>query len=139
MRRLKIDENFVKKLNEMRIDNINGQYNLTAIKDLFKKYLDIYLSGTWVMYLLKYKVINSVKIGKKCLYSFTTFPVHIEKVKSMYSDIISYNQEHYNKKKVSVVEEPAIVEVSDPISEAIKLLKENGYKIYKQRITFEEV
>lgn len=138
MRRLKIDENFVKKLNAMRIDNLNGQYNLTAIKELFKKYLDIYLSGTWVMYLLRYKVINSVKIGKKCLYSFTTFPVHIEKVKNMYADIVAYNKEHYNKKK-QVVEEPIVVEVSDPISEAIKLLKENGYRIYKQKITFEEV
>ena len=138
MRRLKIDENFVKKLNEMRMANLNSQYNITAIKDMFKKYLDIYVSGTWIMYLLKYKVINSVKIGKKCLYSFTTFPIHIEKVRTMYADIIAYNQEHYNKKK-QVVEEPIVVEVSDPISEAIKLLKENGYRIYKQKITFEEV
>lgn len=26
-----------------------------------------------------------------------------------------------------------------PIEEAIKLLKENGYKVYKQKITFEEI
>ena len=134
MRKLNIDENFVKKVNELRIDNLNGQYNLAAIKEMFKEKLNIYLSGTWIMYLVQYKILNPVKIGKKYLYSFTTFPVHKEKLKNMYNDILNYNRSH--SKKVPQLTE---VEVLNPIEEAIKLLKENGYKILKQTVEYKEI
>lgn len=93
--------------------------------------------STLVQGLVKCKVIIPASNSKKggSVFSSIGTPVYIKTLERAIeiADTLrhGYQKAYYNKRKV--------IESIDPIAEAIKLLKENGYKIYKPTTRFEEI
>ena len=134
MKTLKINTEFAEKFNQMRIDKAGQKLTKEQLIKCFKEYLNCCLTPGWMKILQKYNIINPYHLGKRTAYVFCYSPVHKEKLKHIYIEVLEYGR---NKKcKIEFVEEIKIV---DQIQAAIELLKSNGYKIYKPTTTFEEI
>lgn len=78
------------------------------------------------------KILNEIFIHvDRTTYCFPKEPVYIKKLQKVFDDIRKERQENYSPKqpRIEVVE---LEEVKDPIQDAIKLLKKNGYKITRE-------
>lgn len=93
--------------------------------------------STLVQGLVKCKIIIPASNSKKggSVFSSIGTPVYIKTLERAIeiADTLrhGYQKAYYNKQKIT--------ESIDPIAEAVKLLKENGYKIYKPTTRFEEI
>lgn len=93
--------------------------------------------STLIQGLTKCKIIIPADTSKKggSVFSSIGTPVYIKTLERAIeiADTLrhGYQKAYYNKQKIT--------ESIDPIAEAIKLLKENGYKIYKPTTRFEEI
>lgn len=104
-------------INTVRIQNANRILTRVEIENLLRG-IPYATTGTMVKTLVDYRVLTVVDaIGRKQFYKFVDRPVHHDKMENIINDIRS----QYN-----------IKESKDPIEEAIKLLKDNGYKIFKE-------
>ena len=103
-------------INTIRIQNANKILTRVEIENLLRG-IPYATTGTMVKTLVNYHVLIVVDaVGRKQFYKFANKPIHHDKMDNIINEIRS----QYNVK-----------ESKDPIGEAIKLLKENGYVIYK--------
>ena len=123
------------KFNEVRMKYAGQKLEKDQLKEIFKNEIGFYLSNKWLSVLTDNKVLNPYKLGKKKAYIFSYSPIHKDRLHNMHTEVCKYMKEH----NVKVIKEVPYIEVCDPIEEAVKLLKEQGYKIYKPTTTFEEV
>ena len=146
MKRTKIDTEFTKKFNSIRMRYCGQKLPKEKLESIFKEELDLKIDSVWLSKLIEAEVIDRVKSGKKRGYTFSYKPVFIEKLKSIHGEVVKtwnhYNRNQNMKKNAPketvtpVVEE---VQIVTPIEAAIKLLKDNGYRVFKTVINYEEV
>lgn len=104
-------------INTIRIQNAHRVLTRVELENLLRG-IPYATTGTMVKTLVAYHVLTVVDaVGRKQFYKFVDKPVHHDKMNNIINEIRS----QYN-----------IKESKDPIEEAIKLLKENGYKIFKE-------
>lgn len=133
--------NQIVKLNEIKRETGLKSFKSSTFKKVLKN------SGftsveTLIIGLKKYDVI--VPVDNKGNYQFKdknpiyikTLEKAIEHSKSLVKKYVNKYQSKTSNKSETKSEEVVLI---DPIKEAIKLLKENGYKIYKPTTTFEEI
>lgn len=154
MKRTTIDAEFTKKFNSIRMRYCGQKLPKEKLESIFKEELDLKIDSVWLSKLIEAEVIDRVKSGKKKGYTFAYKPVFIEKLKNIHSEVVKtwnhYNRNQKNMKK-NAPKEPVtpIVELVTPIMEevqivtpieaAIKLLKDNGYRVFKTVITYQEI
>lgn len=146
MKRTTIDAEFTKKFNSIRMRYCGQKLPKEKLESIFKEELDLKIDSVWLSKLVEAEVIDRVKFGKKRGYTFSYKPVFIEKLKNIHNEVVktwNYYNRHQNMKKKApketvtpVVEE---VQIVTPIEAAIKLLKDNGYRVFKTIINYQEV
>lgn len=145
MKKTIIDTEFAKKFNSIRMKYCGQKLPKEKFKSIFKEELNLKIDSVWISQFIKFEVIEKIKQNKKRGYVFSYKPVFIEKLKNIYSEVNKirnyYNRNQIMKKKAPKIESSIVEEVQiiDPIEEAIKLLKNNGYKVYKPIIEFKEI
>ena len=116
-------EDLVKQLNEIK----SFYKNIPVTKEKLQASLTIFPKGAMFWQVFKNSFL--VREGKKTYRFKSEQPIYIKAVENCFDEyfklVRKYNQP---KEKTSL-----------SIESAIKLLKENGYKIYKQTIQYEEV
>ena len=146
MKRTKIDTEFTKKFNSIRMRYCGQKLPKEKLESIFREELNLKVDSVWLSKLIEAEVIDRVKSGKKRGYTFSYKPVFIEKLKSIHNEVVKtwnhYNRNQNMKKNAPketvtpIVEE---VQIVTPIEAAIKLLKDNGYRVFKTVINYEEV
>ena len=116
-------EDLVKQLNEIK----SFYKNIPVTKEKLQASLTIFPKGAMFWQVFKNSFL--VREGKKTYRFKSEQPIYIKAVETCFDEyfklVRKYNQP---KEKTSL-----------SIESAIKLLKDNGYKIYKQTIQYEEV
>ena len=147
MKRTTIDAEFTKKFNSIRMRYCGQKLPKEKLESIFKEELDLKIDSVWLSKLVEAEVIDRVKSGKRRGYTFSYKPVFIEKLKNIHNEVVKtwnhYNR-HQNMKKKKAPKEtvtPIVEEVQivTPIEAAIKLLKDNGYRVFKTVINYQEV
>ena len=153
MKRTIIDAEFTKKFNSIRMRYCGQKLPKEKLESIFKEELDLKIDSVWLSKLVEAEVIDRVKSGKKRGYTFAYKPVFIEKLKNIHSEVVK-TWNHYNrnqnmkknapKESVTPIVEPVTpiveeVQIVTPIEAAIKLLKDNGYRVFKTIINYQEV
>ena len=151
MKRTTIDAEFTKKFNSIRMRYCGQKLPKEKLESIFKEELDLKIDSVWLSKLVEAEVIDRVKSGKRRGYTFAYKPVFIEKLKNIHSEVVK-TWNHYNrnmkknapKEPVTPIVEPVIpiteeVQIVTPIEAAIKLLKDNGYRVFKTVITYQEI
>lgn len=109
-----------KALNKARIASTEYLISRNEAKELFKKF-GLPVSPNFFTSLIHYKVL--VRVSRR-YYSWDSNPIHHEKVKLVYVKYHSYQEKYMAKNPV--VSKKATIEA------AIKLLKINGYVVYRE-------
>lgn len=133
MKRLKIDQEFARRFNTLRIEMQNEKLSKEQVIKLIRERVGFTVNSDWLAILIKYDILKRSRQGKKHFFTFSEHPVYVEKLRNLHKEV--------KRNKIRVKEditEDAITE-ADAIMEAIKLLKNNGYKILKQVINYEEI
>ena len=153
MKRTKIDTEFTRKFNSIRMRYCGQKLPKEKLESIFKEELDLKIDSVWLSKLVEAEVIDRIKSGKKRGYMFSYKPVFIEKLKNIHSQVVK-TWNHYNrnqnmkknapKEPVTPIVEPVTptmeeVQIVTPIEAAIKLLKDNGYRVFKTIINYQEV
>ena len=153
MKRTKIDTEFTKKFNSIRMRYCGQKLPKEKLESIFREELDLKIDSVWLSKLIEAEVIDRVKSSKKRGYTFSYKPVFIEKLKSIHGEVVK-TWNHYNrnqnmkknapKETVIPIMEPVTpiveeVQIVTPIEAAIKLLKDNGYRVFKTVITYQEI
>lgn len=92
---------------------------------------------TLVLGLKKHQIIVPCSNGYKFPDKNPIYIGTLEKAVNHSKDLMKQYNKRYLEKKDKMSKE--VLVSTNPIEEAIKLLKENGYKIYKPTTTFEEI
>lgn len=129
MKRIKIDQEFTKQFNTLRIAMQNEKLSKEQVIKLIKEEVGFTINSAWFAALIKHDILKRSRQGKKHFFTFCEHPVYVEKLRNLHKEV------NCNKKHAG---EDAIPE-ADVIMEAIKLLKSNGYKILKQTVSYEEI
>lgn len=137
-RKIFINDEFTIQFNKIRTEFSEVSLTRKDLQNLMKDRFGFYLTSRLFTEMEKLHIINNVgKSGRCLLYKFSTEPIYKGKLENWYKNARTHHNEAVknlrNKKNTQIV----IIE--DPIQEAIKLLKENGYKIYKPICTYEEI
>lgn len=131
-KRINIDKDFCVKFNEIRSVFANTELEKN---ELLEAFAEVHMKSHHIATFVKHDVFTLNRLGKKCTYSISSTPVYIEKLRTIYKEI-SNTMKQYNdvnsKKKV-------VTESANDIEAAIKLLKSNGYKIFKPTTSYEEI
>lgn len=90
-----------------------------------------------VLGLKKHQIIVPCSNGYKFPDKNPIYIGTLEKAVNHSKDLMKQYNKRYLEKKDKMSKE--VLVSTNPIEEAIKLLKENGYKIYKPTTTFEEI
>lgn len=109
-----------KALNKARIASKEYLVSRNGTKELFKKF-GLPVSPNFFSSLVHYGVL--VRVSRR-YYSWDNNPIHHEKVKLVYIKYHSYQEKYMAKNPV--VSKEATIEA------AIKLLKNNGYIVYRE-------
>lgn len=101
------------------------------------KYLDISklfaVEFGWKSYTLVSSLVGKLFIKvERGKYVFPKDPIYIGKLQNIFDELAKQRKHSYEEKKKA-----SEVVIINPISEAIKLLKENGYKVIKQKFDLE--
>ena len=121
---MKISEEQVKAFNELRLKIGLVPYPKTKMQEMISKIIPC--NDNYWSILTSMGIIEHIREGKKHYYMFTSSPIHLEKFNT-YAKKCSEIIKKYGQKKTNNIEE------------AIKLLKENGYRIYKKIEKYEEI
>lgn len=119
---MKVTEKECKAFNELRMRIGLIPYKKVQMQEMIAKIIPC--NDNYWPILVKLGIVEHKREGKKHFYMFTSSPVHIEKFNE-YSRECSRTCKDKNPKL--------------NIEEAIKLLKEAGYKIYKKIEKYEEI
>ena len=152
MKRTTIDAEFTKKFNSIRMRYCGQKLPKEKLESIFKEELDLKIDSVWLSKLVEAEVIDRVKSGKRRGYTFAYKPVFIEKLKNIHSEVVkTWNHYNRNQKNMKAPKEPVTpivepvtpimeeVQIVTPIEAAIKLLKDNGYRVFKTVINYQEV
>ena len=148
MKRTIIDAEFTKKFNSIRMRYCGQKLPKEKLESIFREELDLKIDSVWLSKLIEAEVIDRVKSGKRRGYTFSYKPVFIEKIKNIHSEVVKtwnrYNRNQKSMKKNAPKEETITpvaeeVQIVTPIEAAIKLLKDNGYRVFKTVITYQEI
>lgn len=137
MRRLNINEDFTIKFNGIRQKLVGRKMDKRELINIFKTEMNFNLNSCWLKYLLKYGVLERVRSGFKHAFVFSYTPCHIQKLQIIQKEVLNYQNSHKMRKEPQACTDPVNQETE--VVAAIKLLKENGYKILKQTVTYEEI
>lgn len=121
-------KNITQKFNQIRIENQGVLFNRTQLKEVFKDFpylqFDVFITA-----LVNNRCIIK-EVYKQHLYKFTECPVHISAMEITMKQVRKKLNEYQQNRKEKKVIEPKI-SLDQAIKEAIKLLLNNGYEIYK--------
>lgn len=126
-----IDDTQVVKFNETRIEKAGQKLSKDSMKRELEN-LGFHTNQGRLSEMIKLGIIEKHRKGRKYAYSFTYSPVYKEKFHTWQDNCAKmWRKNQKADKEISV----------DKIQQAIDLLKQNGYTIYKRVITetFEEV
>lgn len=122
----KVTNEECERLNSLRILYVGHQFSRSQLEELLSREIGWKAGGTLQ------RLISGLFIHvDKGVYAFPKDPIYIKKIQKIFDDLREYRQRLYLEKNP----QPMIVEVEeikDPIQEAIKLLKDNGFKITKE-------
>lgn len=119
------------RLNSLRILYSGKGIYARDLFNLFKQELG------WTNTATVQKICNEVFIKvDRGVYAFPKIPIYIGKLQNIFDDVAHQRSKIYAEKKHIQTVEPEVVK--DPIQDAIKLLKENGYKITKEYFNVSE-
>jgi hypothetical protein len=121
---MKISKEQTQAFNELRIRKGLVPFCKQDMMAMIKPIIPV--NDNYWKFLIDLGILEHKREGKKHYYMFTSFPIHVEKLHEYGKCCHEYNKR--NKK-----------EFTNCIQDAIDLLKENGYKIYKETITYEEI
>lgn len=115
------------RLNSLRVIYKGQALSYPQITEILKEELG------WKSYYLIQQLISKLFIKvDRGVYAFPKEPVFIGKIQGVFDSIADKRKKAYEEEKKA----PEVV-ITNPISEAIKLLKENGYKVIKQKFDLE--
>lgn len=129
MKRIKIDQEFTKKFNTLRMAMQNEKLSKEQVIKLIKEEVGFTINSTWFAALIKHDILKRSRQGKKHFFTFCEHPVYVEKLRNLHKEV-NNNKKHTGEDTISE---------ADAIANAIKLLKSNGYKVLKQIINYEEI
>ena len=128
----KVTNEECERLNSLRILYVGKAFSWKELEALLKQEMG-WKSGSVVQ-----RIISGLFIHvDRGTYVFPKEPIYIRKIQKIFDDMRLYRQKLYSEKntQLPIVE---VEEVKDPIQDAIKLLKENGYKITKEYFNVSE-
>ena len=128
----KITVELCKKFNTVCNTCVNRKFRRNELVELFKNEFNITVDSVWLSKLIQYNVITSEGPTNNKYYFFSKGPILINKLQNVHQEVIN-TWAYYNRNN------PKSNKSSMPVEEAIKLLKENGYKVYKPITEFKEV
>lgn len=132
-KREKITVELCKKFNTVCNTYANRKFRRNELVELFKNEFGITVDPVWLSKLIQHSVIISEGPTNNKYYFFGKGPILIKKLQNIHQEVINtwayYNRNNPKSNKSSMM----------TIEEAIKLLKENGYKVYKPITEFKEV
>ena len=137
-RKIFINDEFTIQFNKIRTEFSGISLTRKDLQTLMKDRFGFYLTSGLFTEMEKLHIINNAgKSGRCLLYKFSNEPIYKGKLENWYKNVRTHHNETVknlrNKKNTQVVV------IEDPIQEAIKLLKENGYKVYKPVCIWEEI
>lgn len=118
------------RLNSLRILYVGKPFSRKELEKLLKDELGWPLSGTTQQLIAKLFIHVD-----RTTYAFPKEPVHIKKIQKIFDDMRIYRQKRYSSAKPQLVE---VEEIKNPIQDAIKLLKNNGFKVIKEYFNVSE-
>lgn len=123
-----VSENEITLFNTRREISKGKQFSAKEFKELLRKmnYAD---SGNFIAAITRGVNPPFVRVSRG-VYQFSKEPVHIKRLQQVWDEYSNYGSSR-NRKKSATTEEQ--------IAQAIALLKENGYKVYKSIVRYEEV
>ena len=123
-----VSENEITLFNTRREISKGKQFSAKEFKELLRKmnYAD---SGNFIAAITRGINPPFVRVSRG-VYQFSKEPVHIKRLQQVWDEYSAYGNNR-NRKKSATTEEQ--------IAQAIALLKENGYKVYKSIVRYEEV
>lgn len=128
-KREKITAELCKKFNTVCNTHVNHKFRKNELIELFKNEFGITVDSVWLSKLIQYNVITAEGSTNDKYYTFSKGPVLIGKLQNIHQEVINtwayYNRN--NPKSAMTIEN------------AIKLLKDNGYKVLKPKTSYEEV
>ena len=127
-------EEQIVKLNEIKREFNSRRFTQRELKEVLKKNgfksINQLLIG-----MTKCNIITSI-VGEGTVFTQVGVPIYIKTleraIRKGLDKQIQYQKTYMNNKQKAVVQNTLI-------EDAIKLLKENGYKVYKPTTTFEEI
>ena len=122
---MKVTEEQVKEFNELRMRKGLVPYPKNQMIEMITSIIPF--SKNYHKFLTDLKIIEHGRTGKQHWYMFTSTPVH----KSKWDEFCRLVKEK-NQKVLSNKKNPSI-------QDAINLLKESGYKIYRKIEKYEEI
>lgn len=131
-KRINIDKDFCVKFNEIRSVFANTELEKN---ELLEAFADVHIKSHHIAAFVKHDVFTLHRLGNKCTYTVSSTPVYIEKLRTIYKEISNTMKQYNitnNKKKI-------VTDSVNEIEAAIKLLKSNGYKIFKPTTSYEEI
>ena len=125
-----VSDNEITALNWKRESMAQQTMDLTQLKDVLKS-LGYCTSGNFIKCITSGEnpPIIRMERGK---YVFNPKPIHIDRLKKVWDDYCYYGRNRVNKNTDEA-------QLKLDISRAIALLKQNGYKVYKPTIRYEEI
>jgi hypothetical protein len=128
-KREKITAELCKKFNTVCNTHVNRKFKRNELIELFKNEFSITVDSVWLSKLIQYNVITAEGSTNDKYYTFSKGPILINKLQNVHQEVINtwayYNRN--NPKSAMTIES------------AIKLLKDNGYKVLKPKTSYEEV
>lgn len=125
LKTMKITSIETKRFNEIRMEFAGKWFKKPEIQRIIEQVIPA--NNNYFPRLIELGIIERQKSGKGFIYKFTITPIHQEKLISYEKSIRNYNKSKNNKNFESKIEE------------AIELLKENGFRIYKKVENYEEI
>lgn len=128
----KITVELCKKFNTVCNTYATRKFKRSELIELFKNEFNINIIPVWLSKLIQHNVIIAEGPTNNKYYFFNKGPILIKKLQNIHQEVIN-TWAYYNRNN------PKSNKSSMTIEEAIKLLKENGYKVYKPITEFKEV
>lgn len=124
-----------KKINTFRLENSGKEFTKKELLEILSQ-LNMPFKSYLFTGFIKSKNLILVKKGKKVTYHFSVNPIHQDTIKGIILNARDYQKEtnlrYYTKRNNREVNMLTI-------EEAIQLLKNNGYKVYKPTVAYEEI
>lgn len=128
-KREKITAELCKKFNTVCNTHVNRKFRRNELIELFKNEFGITVDSVWLSKLIQYNVITAEGSTHDKTYTFSKGPILIGKLQNVHKEVIN-TWAYYNRNNPRS---------AMTIESAIKLLKDNGYKVLKPKTSYEEV